>query len=68
MLSYDDIADAGPEERDAVMRALAEDLLEASGHRRGGRGFVPAEQLRDVARALGWDRRAQPSRRARSAS
>lgn len=68
MLSYDDIADAGPEERDAVMRAFAEDMLEASGHRRGGRGFVPAERPRDLARALVRDRRAQPSRRARSSS
>lgn len=68
MLNYDDIADAGPEERDAVMRAFAEDMLEASGHRRGGRGFVPAERPRDLARALGRDRRAQPSRRARSSS
>ncbi len=53
MLSYDDIADAGPEERDAVMRALAEDMLEASGRYRGGCGFVSAERPRDLARALG---------------
>lgn len=68
MLSYQDVADAGPEERDAVMRALAEDLMEASGQRRGGRGFVSAERPRDLARALGRDRRAQPVRRARSSS
>lgn len=53
MLSYQDVADAGPEERDAVMRAMAEDLFEASGHQRGGRGFVSAERPRDLARALG---------------
>ena len=68
MLSYDDIADAAPEERDAVMRALAEDLLEASGQRRGGRGFVAAERPRDLALALGRDRRAQAARRVRSSS
>lgn len=67
MLSYQDVADAGPEDRDAVMRALAEDLMEASG-RGGGRGFVSAEPPRDLARALGRDRRAQPARRARSSS
>lgn len=59
MLSFQDVADAGPEERDAIMRALAEDLMEASGQRRGGRGFVRAERPADVARALGRDRRAQ---------
>ena len=53
MLSFQDVADAGPEERDAVMRALAEDLIEASGLQRGGRGFVSAERPRDLARALG---------------
>jgi hypothetical protein len=58
MLSFQDVADAAPEERDAVMRALAEDLMEASG-RGGGRGFVAAERPRDLARALGRDRRAQ---------
>ena len=68
MLSFQDVVDAGPEERDALMRAMAEDLMEASGHRRGGQGFVSAERLRDLARALGRDRRAQPSRRVRSAS
>lgn len=65
MISYDDIADAGPEERDAVMRAFAEDLMEASGQRRGRRGFVSPERPRDVARALGRDRRERrPQRRA----
>lgn len=68
MLSFQDVADAGPEERDAIMRALAEEMMEASGHQRGGRGFVSAERPRDLAQALGRDRRAQPSRRARSVS
>ncbi len=31
MLSFQDVADAGPEERDAIMRALAEEMIEASG-------------------------------------
>jgi hypothetical protein len=65
MLSYQDVADAGPEERDAVMRALAEELMEAAGSYRGGRGFVSAERPRDLARALGRDRRERrPQRRA----
>ncbi|SDM32056.1 hypothetical protein SAMN05216360_101548 [Methylobacterium phyllostachyos] len=65
MLSFQDVADAGFEERDAVMRALAEDMLEASGRYRGGRGFVSAERPRDRARALGRDRRERrPQRRA----
>jgi regulator of RNase E activity RraA len=68
MLSFQDVADAGPEERDAIMRALAEEMMEASAQRRGGRGFVAAERPRDLARVLGRDRRAQPSRRARSSS
>jgi hypothetical protein len=60
MDSYEWIAQAAAEERDAIARALAEDLLGAS---RGGRGFVRAERPADLARALGRDRRAQVARR-----
>lgn len=69
MLSYEDLRDAAAgEERDALMRAFAEDRAEASGRGRGKPGFVRAERPADVARALGRDRRDQASRRARSAS
>lgn len=61
MTGYDEIAMASAEERNALCRALAEDLAEASG--RGGRGFVRAERPADLARALGRDRRAQAARR-----
>ncbi|SFI10846.1 hypothetical protein [Methylobacterium brachiatum] len=65
MLSFQDVADAGPEERDAIMRALAEEMMEVSGQRRGGRGFVRAERPRDLARVLGRDRRERrPQRQA----
>lgn len=57
-------ASAG-EERDAFMRSLAEDMVQA---RRGGRGIVKAERPADLAQALGRDRRAQAPRHARSAS
>lgn len=63
MLGYDDItAAAAGEERDALMRAFAEDVAEASGRGRRGRGFVPAERPADVARALGRDRRVRQPR------
>jgi hypothetical protein len=69
MLSFEDLRDAAAgEERDALMRAFAEDMEEASGRGRGGPGFVRAERPADVARALGRDRRAQAPRRARSVS
>jgi hypothetical protein len=70
MLSYEDLRDAAAgEERDALMRAFAEDLAEASGRGRGKPGFVRAERPADVARALGRDnRRDQAPRRASSAS
>ncbi|SEP04608.1 hypothetical protein SAMN02799625_04535 [Methylobacterium sp. UNC300MFChir4.1] len=57
MTGYDEIAMASAEERDALCRALAEDLAEASGNRRAPSGFVSAERPRDLARALGRDRR-----------
>lgn len=60
MDGYEWIAEAAVEERDAIARALAEDMAEAS---RGGRGFVRAERPADLARALGRDRRAQAARR-----
>ena len=69
MLNFEDLRDAtAGEERDAMMRAFAEDLAEASGRGRGKPGFVRAERPADVARALGRDRRDQAPRRARSAS
>jgi hypothetical protein len=60
MNGFEEIAMASAEERDALCRALAEDLAEASG--RGGRGFVRAERPADLARALGRDRRARRPR------
>ena len=61
MDGYEWIAEAAAEERDAIARALAEDLAEAS---RGGKGFVRAEHPADLARALGRDRRERrPQRR-----
>lgn len=60
MLSFEDLRDvAAGEERDARMRAFAEDMEEAEGRYRGPAGFVRAERPRDVARALGPVRRAQ---------
>lgn len=56
MDSYEWIAQAAAEERDAIARALAEDLAEAS---RGVRGFVRAERPADLAKALGRDRRSR---------
>ncbi|MGE8129098.1 hypothetical protein ACQKQD_19185 [Methylobacterium sp. NPDC080182] len=58
MDGYDELVFASAEERDALCRALAEDLLGAS---RGGRGFVRAERPADLAKALGRDRRARRS-------
>ncbi|MDH2309481.1 hypothetical protein [Methylobacterium brachiatum] len=60
MDGYDWIAEAAAEERDAIARALAEDMAETY---RGARGFVRAERPADLARALGRDRRAQAARR-----
>lgn len=64
-MGYDDVsmATAG-EERDAILRALAEDVL-GVGCRAG---FVRADRPKDVARALGRDRRRQAPRRAASAA
>jgi hypothetical protein len=63
MYGYDDVAiSVAAEERDALWRALAEDVAEATGRRRGGTGFVSAERPADVARALGRDRRARRGR------
>lgn len=60
MLSFEDLRDAAAgEERDALMRAFAEDMAEASGCGRSRSGFVRAERPADVARVLGRDRRAQ---------
>lgn len=63
MPSWDDIAAAAAgEERDALRRAMAEDLG-ALRSGRGGRGFLPAERPADLARALGRDRRERRVRR-----
>ena len=59
MLSLDDIvAAAAGEERDALRRAMAEDLGATSAARRSVPGFVRATRPADVARALGPRRRA----------
>ena len=51
-----DILDAvAGEERDAFLRALAENMLEVRSPRRPG--LVKAERPADLARALGRDRR-----------
>lgn len=61
MPSWDDIAAAAAgEERDALRRAMAEDV-ETAAARRGGPGFVGASTPADLARALGRDRRARLS-------
>lgn len=63
MLSYDDIeAAVAGEERDALYRALAEDMAMEAAIRRDRPGFVRAERPADLARALGRDRR-RPQRR-----
>jgi hypothetical protein len=68
MPNWDDVAAAAAgDERDALRRAMAEDI-EALRSGRGGPGFVRAERPSDLARALGRDRRAQAPRRAFSAS
>ncbi len=65
MLGYDDVAAAAAgEERDALWRALAEDLMAEAAARRDGPGFVRAERPADVARALGRGRRRPQSARA----
>lgn len=62
MPDYADILDASAgDERDAFLRALAEDMVEATSPRRPG--LVKAERPADLARALGRDRRrARPVR------
>ncbi len=66
MPSWEDIAAAAAgDERDALRRAMADDI-DTAQRGRGGPGFLPAERPADVARALGRDRRAQAPRRARS--
>lgn len=63
MPSLDDIvAAAAGDERDALRRAMAEDI-EALRSGRGGRGFLPAERPADLERALGRDRRERRVRR-----
>ncbi|KMO22309.1 hypothetical protein SQ03_00865 [Methylobacterium platani JCM 14648] len=63
MPSWDDIAAAAAgDERDALRRAMADDL-EALRSGRGGPGFVRAERPADLARALGRDRRERRARR-----
>lgn len=59
MDGYEWIAEAAAEERDAIARALAADMAEAS---RGVKGFVRAERPADLAKALGRDRRAKRGR------
>ena len=62
MPDLDDILDASAgEERDAFLRAWAEDMVEVASPQRPG--LVKAEQPADLARALGRDRRrARPVR------
>ncbi|TXN11251.1 hypothetical protein FV219_05880 [Methylobacterium sp. WL122] len=62
MPDYTDILDASAgEERDAFLRAWAEDMVEVASPRRPG--LVKAEKPADLARALGRDRRrARPVR------
>jgi excinuclease UvrABC nuclease subunit len=63
-MGYDDVemATAG-EERDAVLRALAEDMRDAAGQT----GFVRAERPRDVARAMSRATRPRRTQRPRAA-
>lgn len=69
MLSYDDIAAAAAgEERDALWRAMAEDMMAEAASRRNGSGFVRAERPADVARALGRGRPRHQARRSISAA
>lgn len=69
MLSYEEIAAAAAgEERDALYRALAEDMMAEAAARRDGPGFVRAERPADVARALGGGRRMPQAGRSRSAA
>jgi hypothetical protein len=62
MPDLDDILDASAgEERDAFLRAWAEDMVEVASPRRPG--LVKAERPADLARALGRDKRqARPVR------
>ncbi|MEE7456769.1 hypothetical protein MPAR168_00830 [Methylorubrum populi] len=63
MLSLDDIAAAAAgDERDALRRAMADDM-DVARRGRGGPGFLPAERPADLARALGRDRRERRLRR-----
>ncbi len=69
MLSFEDLRNAtAGDERDAMMRAFAEDIAEASARGRGVSGFVRADRPADVARALGRDRFRQPALPGRAAS
>jgi hypothetical protein len=64
MLGYEDVemAAAG-EERDAILRALAADLMDAAGRP----GFVHAERPRYLARAMSRATRPRRSQRPRAA-
>lgn len=63
-MGYEDVtmANAG-EERDAILRALAEDMMDAAGRP----GFVRAERPRDLARAMSRATRPRRSQRPRAA-
>ncbi|MCJ2085292.1 hypothetical protein MKK88_04680 [Methylobacterium sp. E-005] len=63
-MGYEDVemATAG-EERDAVLRSLAEDMADAGGRM----GFIRAERPRDVARVLSRAIRARRPQRTRAA-
>lgn len=63
-MGYEDVtmANAG-EERDAILRALAEDMRDAANQP----GFVRAERPRDVARALSRATRPRRTQRPRAA-
>lgn len=64
MLGYNDVAMANAgEERDAVLRAMAEDMADAGGQP----GFVRAKRPRDVARVLSRAIRARRPQRTRAA-
>lgn len=63
-MGYEDVkmAAAG-DERDAVLRAMAEDLMDACRP-----GFVRADRPRDLTRAMGRGRRRQVPKRVASAA
>ena len=64
-MNFEDVemAAAG-EERDALLRALAADMMDAGDRT----GFIRAERPRDLARALGRGRRRQAPKRTSSAA